>query len=143
MERGRMTKNIDREAIRDLALTWVAWTLTRRFFAPPIPINMLAKMQQDQSRSGEPPDAKLIPLCSAFNLVMQSAAPDERLPFLYVYLKEYRPKPIKTLAHDLGIDSDTVYWRAHDAAIKYFNMAHLIAEAHSKIVREVEDFIID
>jgi DNA-directed RNA polymerase specialized sigma24 family protein len=126
--------------IDELLQSWVQWLRTRKFYAPPLPQNILEILKGSNSGK-EPPNADNDALCAAFNLVIEGAPDGERLPFLYVYLKQYRPNPIKTLAHDLGIDADTVYQRAHKVAPEYLSKAKLLAEMSAKIHREVDGFI--
>lgn len=125
--------------IDELLHNWIEWIRTRRFYAPPMPPSILALLAKQSS--GEPPNAANDALCAAFNLVLQGAPESERLPFLYVYLKQYRPGPIKELAYALGIDADTVYWRAHKAAPVYLAQAKQLAEMSAMIHREVDGFI--
>lgn len=67
--------------------------------------------------------------------------PEYVRPFLYVYLKQYRPDPIKALAFELGIDGDTVYQRAHSVATKYYNQAQDLHDMNAKMQKEAEGFI--
>jgi DNA-directed RNA polymerase specialized sigma24 family protein len=127
--------------IEELVQLWIVWLMTRRFYAPPLPPNILQILQADKRVSREPPDAKNSALCAAFNLVIQEAKPDERLPFLYVFLKAYRPAPIKVLANELGIDRDTVYQRAHSAAEKFLRQSKALAEMNAQVSREIEDYL--
>ena len=133
--------------IEELLLNWLYWTMTRSFYAAPAPKNILARLggrsPDEISTTGLPPDAKNDALCNAFNLVMQSAhdiEPEKQIPFLYVYMKSYRPKPIKTLAYELGISSDTIYTRAHQVAPKYYNQAIQLCDLSAKLNREVAGF---
>ena len=141
MSKGLPMENI-RSEIQELAHNWVNWINTRRFYCPPIPQNMLARMQVDRRPSKEPPNARNDALCSAFNTVMVGADPQYRLPFLYVYLKQYRPFPVKSLAAELGVDSDTIYYRAHFVAPRYFNQALKIARDMEILLNEPE-LVID
>lgn len=121
---------------------WIEWLRTRRFYAPPLPQNILAMLAEKNSKvTREPPNANNDALCAAFNLVISTAPDEERLPFMYVYVKRLRPQPVKCLASNLGIDRDTVYQRAHVAAPKYLSQAKALADLNSKLQKEVEDFI--
>lgn len=123
-----------RSDIEELVNNWVHWTLSRRFYAPPIPKNMLVMMQKDGRPSREPPNAPNDALCAAFNMVIAIAEKEERLPFLYVYLKPYRPSPIKTLADELGITRETLYQKAHQAAERFHNRALRLMQDQAEIV---------
>lgn len=128
-----------RSDIDELLYNWLAWIQTRRFYAPPVPPNMLMLMQVNRQAGKEPPNARNDAMSAAFNIVLQGAEVGYRLPFLYVYLKQYRPVPIKTLAYELGIDTDTVYQRAHIAAERYYNQAIKLADMNSKLSKGVDD----
>ena len=130
---------INRSHIEELLYNWVYWIQTRRFYAPPLPPNMLMLMQVDRRPSSEPPNARNNALCAAFNAVIMGAEEGHRLPFLYVYLKQYRPEPVKTLAHKLGIDTDTVYQRAHNAAERYYTQALRLAEMNAEMLKEKDE----
>lgn len=128
--------------LESLIEAYIEWLRTRRFYAPPIPQNMLAMLAERNSKiQREPPNANNDAMCAAFNLVISSAPDAERLPFLYVYFKRIRPKPLKCLAADMGIDRDTVYQRAHAAAPKYLSQSKALADLNSKLQKEVEDFV--
>lgn len=133
-------ENPFKSEIDDLLQSWLSWLNTRRFYAPKLPPNILAILSSQPSGK-EPPNADNDALCAAFNLVISGAPDDDRLPFLYVYLKAYRPGPIKELAYDLGIDSDTVYHRAHKVAPEYLKKAKDMAIMNAMIQREVDGFI--
>lgn len=133
--------SVFKSEVEEVVMMWIGWLMTRRFYAPPVPPNILQLMQIDRRKSKEPPNARNDPLCAAFNLVIQQADPLERLPFLYVFLKDYRPAPIKVLADELGIDTDTVYQRAHKAGAKFLAQAKQLAELHSQLRREIEDYV--
>lgn len=130
---------LKRGDIDELLYNWLYWIQTRRFYAPPVPPNMLMLMQVNRQAGREPPNARNDALSAAFNIVLQGADVGYRLPFLYVYLKQYRPAPIKTLAYELGIDADTVYQRAHAAAERYYNEALKMADIRAKFSKEVDD----
>lgn len=128
--------------ITRLVWDWVEWLRTRRFYHAPLPPNMLALLAASPGRSmSGDPDAMNSAMCAAFNLVITSASDSDRLPFLYVYLKAFRPKPIKALASDLGIDRDTIYWRARQAATKFRSQAIRLAELNASMRREIEDYL--
>jgi hypothetical protein len=126
--------------IEEMISNWLYWMATRRFYPPGMPPNILAVLSMPH-HGKEPPNARNDALCAAFNLVITNSPNDERLPFLYVYLKQHRPGPIKELAYDLGIDSDTVYQRAHKAANVFLAKAKELAIMNAQIQREVEDYV--
>lgn len=139
-------KEIKIQKLNELLHMWVAWLFTRRFYAAPVPQNILARMMEQNTKiAKEPPNARNDALCCAWNLVIQDAKENEDsatfLPFMFVYFKAYRPYKISALAIELGIDSDTVYQRAHSAAIRYYNKALQLEVLHGQMQREIADLI--
>lgn len=121
-----VTKDDQSLKVKQLVHDWVSWLYTRRFYAAPVPQNILVRMMEEHQLKGEPPNARNDALCSAFNKVMilaHATEPEYSIPFMYVYLKQFRPRKISALAIDLNIDSDTVYQRAHAAATRYYRQA--------------------
>lgn len=142
---------IKKSDIEELIKNHLAWLYTRKFYAPPTPINILARLQIDRRRSKEPPNARNDPMCAAYNLVMEDAAVNDQARFkayFFVYYKDYRLNPqtgkpvlLKTIANDLGIQECSVYDRAQVAAIKYYNMAIKLADLNSKMQKEVSGIV--
>jgi hypothetical protein len=129
--------------LEEVIHNWVSWLRTRKYYSAPIPENILAQMQMDR-RSREPHDHKNDAMSASWNLVMSSAhtlEPENFLPFMYVYLREYRPAPVKAVAFELGIDRDTVYQRAHSVAPKYLYQAKKLHEINAKMRREVAGYV--
>lgn len=139
-----MDKKI-RSDLEELLKTWQSWLYTRNFYCAAMPKNILAQLMKEQNRrSGEPPNARNDALCAAWNMVMQNAhdvEPHMSIPFLWVYMKHYRPSPIKVLAADYGVNVDTIYWRAHSVAEKYYNKALELHKLNAQMQAEVaEDY---
>jgi len=135
-----MDDNVFKSEIDELLQSWLVWLATRRYYAPKLPPNILAILSMPHGGK-EPPNAANDALCAAFNLVISGSPDSERLPFLYVYLKQRRPGPIKELAYQLNIDSDTVYHRAHKVAPMYLKQAKDLAIMNAMIHREVDGFV--
>jgi len=129
--------------LQELLYEWVKWLSTRKYYAQALPISVLASLQIERNPSHGEPDAPNNALCCAFNMVISIADDLDRLPFLYVYLKESRPKPIKTLAYELGIDSDTVYYRAHNAGAKFLYQAKKLQQLNASMRKEVKGYTED
>jgi hypothetical protein len=124
--------------LEEVLHNWVSWMRTRKYYAAPVPHNMLAGMMMDRAYR-EPHDHKNDAMSSAWNMVMSSSKelePESYYPFLYVYLKEHRPAPVKALAYELGIDADTVYQRAHNAAPRYLRQAKHLHALNAKMVKD-------
>jgi hypothetical protein len=79
------------------------------------------------SHSKGEPDGRLDPELNAFNLAVVSLDDGEFIPFIRVYC-DYKPKPVKAMAHDLGIGRDQFYERAHNAASKALKTTRRILE---------------
>jgi hypothetical protein len=129
--------------IEEVLYNWVSWLRTRKYYGCALPMNMLAQMQMDR-RVLEPHDHKNDAMSASWNLVMSSAhnlEPENLLPFLYVYLREYRPAPVKAVAYELGIDRDTVYQRAHTVAPRYLYQAKKLHEINRKMQKEVAGYV--
>lgn len=110
---------------QELAQEWMKWHKSRRFFAPPAGKNVLAQFMPSPTR--EAPDAPLSAELAAFNLAIHSQDEQSLVPFVVVYC-EYRPKPIKWIAHELGISRDTFYTRAHKTAEYLVSMTKRLSE---------------
>lgn len=136
-----MIDNSKRVEIDDLMMRWLAWLYTRRFYAAPIPQNMLVRMiEQNSKQTKLPPDAKNCALCSAWNLVLQDASEndDSFIAFMFVYLKAFRPYKIARLAIERNVSTDTIYLRGHSAALKYYNKALMLERLHNDLQKEIK-----
>ena len=129
--------------LQELLYNWVKWLSTRKYYAKALPLSVLASLQIERSPSLGEPDADNNALCCAFNMVISIADDIDRLPFLYVYLKESRPKPIKTLAFDLGVDRDTIYYRAHNAGAKFLYQAKKLQQLNASMRNEIKGYAED
>ena len=96
-----------------LAQDWLRWNHSKRFYAPADVKNTLAQFMPSPSRDA--PNAPLSPELYAFNLAVNSQDEKNLVPFIVVYC-DHRPKPVKWIAHELGISRDTFYVRAHKTA---------------------------
>jgi heme/copper-type cytochrome/quinol oxidase subunit 1 len=129
--------------LEEVIHNWVSWLRTRKYYGCALPMNILAQMQMDR-RVLEPHDHKNDAMSASWNLVMSSShalEPENFLPFMYVYLREYRPRPVKAMAYDLGIDRTTLYQRAHNAGPRYLYQAKKLLELNSKMQKEVAGYV--
>jgi len=141
----------NKKDMQDLIKRHLDWLYTRRFYAPPQQVNILARLQVDRRRSTEPPDARNDSMCAAYNLIIEDAAKCDTAyfkAFFFVYYKDFRIDPqtgkptlLKTLADELGIDASSVYDRAKIAATYYYNLTIKLNDLNAKLQREVEEFI--
>lgn len=114
------------QEIRDFCEDFAKWLSTRKYYAQSLPLNILAQMQP--RRNGVEPDAENSQLCAAFYLsLMLEISKDVKKAtcFLYVFFPKARPKPIKTLAFELGINKDTANEWAHETALNMFRLAQM------------------
>lgn len=135
-----------KQELQELLYNWISWLFTRSFYGVALPENLMKNIKDNHLSTGEPPNAKNDALCCAFNLIITDALendPDNALCFLYTYLKNYRPEPVKTLAARLGINSDTVYVRAEKWGTIYYNKAVEWQKLSAMIHREVGSAVYD
>lgn len=147
----KLMAEFHKQDMQQLINNHLDWLYTRRFYAPPAQVNILARLQIDRRRSKEPPNARNDSMCAAYNLVVEDAALNDKALFkayFFVYYKDFRINPqtgkptlLKTIADELGIEPCSVYDRAHVAAAKYYNTTIMLNDLHGKLQREVEDFI--
>ena len=121
---------------------WAHWCRTRKYFAPPVPANILAKMQPRSSAAREP-DGPMSADIAYFNMALQRIAedcPESAACFSLFYY--YRAKNIKALAADLGISRKTFYNRMHAfarLALKWAPAVKRVHLEHSKIEEMIAD----
>jgi len=102
------------------------WLSSRRHYAQKLPMNILAQFQP--SKTAPDRDYENSPFCAAFYLsLMLEIDKDVRKAtcFLYVFFSHARPKPIKWLAYEFGVNKDTINEWAHEAAERIFKLARL------------------
>jgi len=105
---------------------WLEYCYHNDFKQSPLPPPMLQKIRNHFAKLPNKPLRRFhSPQCHAFEAVMKWAAKrhhDKFMCFLLVFLPEFRHIPIKTLAHDLKLNSDSVYLRANKAAEHYIEL---------------------
>lgn len=133
-----MAKHKNRnEYVYNLALDWVRWLDTRRFFGPPEQKNILARLQGGGKSGGEP-DGVMSAEVAAFNLAVCGLEIGYFIPFIAIYC-EYRPKPVKVMAYELGIQPPAFYDRAEKAAADVRRVTQKLTEMHKMMAAEVSD----
>jgi len=118
-------KTVDENQMLHLfCMDWADWHYSRRLFAPPVPPNILARLQPSPVR--EVPDAILSSDKSFFNLsvLMQEESRAKMIFYLY-YI--HRVRNIKIVAEQMGVSTSFWYremrefralaWRAYRKAI--------------------------
>lgn len=130
------------EVVYQMAQDWIYWLDTRRFLGEPPQKNILALMMQDKGDckpKGEP-DGPVSAEIAAFNMAVSCLELGRFVPFIVVYC-DYKPQPIKTMAHDLGIGRDQFYERAHSAASEVHAVAMRLVRLNSQMRKEVDEYV--
>lgn len=87
---------------------WAAWHRSRRLFAPPVPLNILARLVP--RKIGEVPDAICSSTLSFFNLAVLALPESVEKQTFYLYYI-HRVKNIKAVASEMGISRSAFYKR--------------------------------
>jgi hypothetical protein len=94
-----IAKNEDKR-IHEMCLKWASWHRSRRIWAPPVPQNLLVRLQN--LPGGEVPDSELSAGASYFNLALLGMPEGKpKLAFYCYYL--HRVRPLKLLADELEV----------------------------------------
>jgi hypothetical protein len=111
-------------------LKWGLWCHEKRYFAPPVPQNILAQFQP-RSRPAMEPDGELSSEMAFFNMAVHGLAeeePEDAICFSLYYFHGFRP--VKTLAAAVGISRKTFYERIHRFGQKAQKQAPKIRQIH-------------
>lgn len=122
------------EKAYELAQEWVTWLDTRRFYGPPEQRSILAQFMPSVSKA--PPNANNSTEIHAFNLAVCALPVGELVPFIAIYCG-LRPKPIKCMADDIGIERAAFYERAHASAGSVMKTTRTLVELSEAMKREV------
>lgn len=109
---------------------WAHWSFTRKYFAPPVPQNILAQMQP-RTRPPREPDGPMDPDMAFFNMAVHGLAdedPESAMCFALYYFHGIRP--VKLMADKLGIGTRTFYDRMHRFAGRAQKLAGSIKRVH-------------
>lgn len=124
------------EGVYNLAQDWIRWLNTRRFFCQPEQKNILAKLQKEQSPSRGEPDGEMNAEMAAFNLAVTSLPKEQFIPFVFVYC-DYRPFPVKVMAHEIGIGRRTFYENSDKAAAEVLFITRKLVDLHNQMRSEL------
>lgn len=130
------------ERAYNLAQDWVKWLDTRRFYGQPEQKNILARLikERDTEKLARPtgfePDGSNSADLQAFNIAVTSLPAVEFIPFIVVYC-EFRPKPIKILAHEQGINASNFYQRAHRVASGVLSITDKLMMLNQQLQRDI------
>src|ERR1700756_945936 len=103
---GKVVAQSEDQRIHDFCIRWGEWHRSRRLFAPPVPKNLLVRLQN--LPGGEVPDAELSASASYFNLALL-AMPEGRPKQAFYLYYQARIRPVKLLADEFGITTQGFY----------------------------------
>lgn len=104
---------MDDQQLNAYCYDWAHWAKTRRYFAPPVPANILAKMQP-RDRAPREVDGPMDPDLCFFNMSVSRVAEDDPNGAACFSLFYYhQARNIKWLAAEMGISRKTFYNRMH------------------------------
>lgn len=103
-----MNEKVDNESQKQhvFCLEWAAWHRSRRLFAPPVPLNILARLRPHPVN--DVPDAVLSADLSYFNLAVLGYKECTGKSALYYYYV-HQLRPIKTVAEEMKITTSGFY----------------------------------
>ena len=126
------------QVIRDFCEDeYPCWLYSRSKYAKQLPMNILAQLIP--SKGGVERDYNNSPFCAAFHLALMLEIDrdvQKATCFLYVFFHRARPKPIKTLAYELGISRVTVNDWAHATAENIFRLANINIKLQDMIAND-------
>lgn len=129
------------EVVYQLAQEWLVWLNSRRFLGQPLQKNILVMLAEKNKTKKGPPDGPMSAEMAAFNLAVNALTDAGHLvPFITVYC-DFRMKPIKTLAGELGIGRDTFYERAHETAQSLYRKTQELVVLNAQMKREIEEYV--
>lgn len=128
------------EQVYQMAQEWLIWLNSRKFLGQPPQKNILVALAEKNMSKGMPPDAIMSAELAAFNIAVNTLDNGSLIPFITVYC-DFKTKPVKTLAIDLGIGRDQFYERAHKAALNVIKTSRYLVILHGQMKREVESII--
>jgi hypothetical protein len=103
---GKAIAQSEDQRIHELCERWGQWHRSRKLFAPPVPKNLLVRLQN--LPSGEPPDAELSASASYFNLALLAMPEGRSKQSFYLYYLA-RVRPVKLLADEFDITTQAFY----------------------------------
>ena len=109
---------------------WAHWARTRKYFAPPVPPNILATLQPRRGRTREP-DGPMDADLAFFNMALHRIAedqPDWGACFSLYYF--HRAANVKAIAAKMEITPKTFYNRAHAFAKLAMKWSPVVKRAH-------------
>lgn len=111
-------------------IMWAHWCRTRKYFAPPVPPNILAQLQPRRVSLTEP-DGPMSADLSFFNAAIHGLADTDKEDAVCFLLYHYHGfRPVKAIASALGIGRQTLYDRINRFARRALKVAATIKRVH-------------
>jgi hypothetical protein len=127
------------QALHSFCEAWAHWHRSRRLFAPPVPANILARLQSHKVLP--PPDAVMSADFSYFNLaILAQPESDEKMAFYLFYI--YRLRNIKRLAAEMNVTRDAFYKRVKRFSEAAYHTYQRIVNEKSVDTRSIQNSTI-
>lgn len=104
---GKVVAQSEDQRIEHMVDRWSDWHRSRRLFAPPVPKNLLVRLQN--LPVGEVPDAELSASSSYFNLALL-AMPEGKPKQAFYLLYLHRIRPAKLIWDALEMEKSQFYY---------------------------------
>lgn len=126
----------DQVALHEFSQRWSLWHFQCRRWAPPVPANILARMQPSKIR--EVPDVELSADLSYFNLAVlaQEECTGKRAFYIFYLLPGAN---IKVAADYLGVSRNTFYRSLKVFRARAYRSYRAMMEGQSVVVEEMEE----
>lgn len=129
---------IDQEqaALHEFSSRWAQWHVSCRRWAPPVPANILARMQPSKIR--EAPDVELSADLSYFNLAVlaQEECTGKKAFYIFYLLPGAN---IKVAADYLGVSRNTFYRSLKLFRARAYRSYRAMMEGQSVVAQEAEE----
>lgn len=128
--------NDEQTALHEFSERWAFWHIQCRRWAPPIPANILARMQPSKIR--EAPDVELSADLSYFNLAVlaQEECTGKRAFYIFYLLPGAN---IKVAADYLGVSRNTFYRSLKLFRARAYRSYRAMMEGQSVVAQEAEE----
>lgn len=103
---GKVISQSEDQRINEFCEKWSSWHRSRKLFAPPIPKNLLVRLQN--LPGGEIPDAELSASASYFNLALLAMPEGKPKQAFYLY-HLHRIRPAKLIMDSLDVEKSQFY----------------------------------
>lgn len=128
---------MDDKELHEKCLEWAHWCHTRKYFAPPVPQNILAQFQA-KKRATKEPDGPLSAYLAFLNMAihgLHDQFPEEGICFNLYYFYQFRP--VKAIWRALDIGERTFYDRLHRFARRALKLSKTIKQIHTANIADI------